>query len=167
MTRPRGNLAVSTLEGQRLSLAPYLKQQTGKVIDLSVRLGSIPALWLTARLLALPVSPEVAEQRRAHVREKAKKQGHVPSTEALALADWNLIVTNIPTVLLQAEASLALVSGAMADRVVVQTLEESWACGRMDQLHPGTYSLRVLCQAASHAGATLAPGRELLGRPSS
>jgi len=74
VTRPRGNLAVSTLDGQRFSLAPYLRQQTGKVIDLSVRLGSIPALWLPARLLALPVSPEIAEQRRAHLREKAKSQ---------------------------------------------------------------------------------------------
>lgn len=106
--RPRGNLAVSTLDGQRLSLAPYLRQQTGKVIDLSVRLGSIPALWLTARLLALPVSPEIAEQRRAHVREKAKSQGHLPSAEALALADWNLIVTNIPATLLQAQEVLLL-----------------------------------------------------------
>ena len=106
--RPRGNLAVSTLDGQRLSLAPYLRQQTGKVIDLSVRLGSIPALWLTARLLALPVSSEIAEQRRAHLREKAKSQGHLPSAEALALADWNLIVTNIPATLLQAQEVLLL-----------------------------------------------------------
>lgn len=103
VTRPRSNLAVSTLDGQRFSLAAYLRQQTGKVIDLSVRLGSIPALWLTARLLALPVSPEIAEQRRAHVREMAKSHGHVPSAEALALADWNLIVTNIPATLLQAQ----------------------------------------------------------------
>lgn len=108
VTRPRGNLAVSTLDGQRFSLAPYLRLQTGKVIDLSVRLGSIPALWQPARLLALPVSPEIAERRRAHLREKAKSQGHVPSAEALALADWNLIVTNIPTTLLQAQEVLLL-----------------------------------------------------------
>lgn len=106
--RPRGNLAVSTLDGQRLPLAAYLRQQTGKVIDLPVRLGSIPALWLSARLLALPVSAEIAEQRRVHLLEKAKNQGHVPSAEALALADWNLIVTNLAGTVWQAQEVLLL-----------------------------------------------------------
>jgi Transposase DDE domain len=106
--RPRGNLAVATLDGQRLSLATSLKQQTGKIMDVSVRLGSIPALWLPARLLALPVAPQVAEQRRAHLLEKAKNQGHVPSAEALALADWNLLVTNLPASFLQAQEVLLL-----------------------------------------------------------
>jgi len=84
-------------------LPPTDAEQTGQIIDLSVRLGSSPALWLTARLLALPVSPQIAEQRRAHLLEKARDQGHVPSAEALALADWNLMVTNIPAALLQAQ----------------------------------------------------------------
>lgn len=106
--RPRGNLVVSTPDGKRLPLARYLSQQTGQLIDRSVRLGSIPALWLPARLLALPVAPEVAEQRRAHLLEKAKKQGHVPSAEALALASWNLIVTNIAATFLQAQEVLLL-----------------------------------------------------------
>lgn len=95
--RPHGNLAVSTLSGQRLELACTLRQHPGQIIDLSIRLGSIPALWLAARLLALPVSPEVAQQRRAHLREKAKKKGRLPSPEALALCDWNVIVTNLAT----------------------------------------------------------------------
>ncbi len=86
----------------------YLREQTGKVIDLSVRLGSIPALWLPARLLALPVSPEIAEQRRAHLLEKARNQGHVPSAEALALASWNLIVTNLAASQLEAQEVLLL-----------------------------------------------------------
>ena len=86
----------------------YLREQTGKVIDLSVRLGSIPALWLPARLLALPVSPEIAEQRRAHLLEKARNKGHVPSAEALALASWNLIVTNLAASQLEAQAVLLL-----------------------------------------------------------
>jgi len=108
VTRPHGNFAVATLQGQRFSLASTLKQHTGKVIDLSVRLGSIPTLWLPARLIALPVAPEVAAQRRAHLREKAKNQGHVPSAEALALADWNLVVTNLPPTLLHAQEVLLL-----------------------------------------------------------
>jgi hypothetical protein len=72
------------------------------------RLGSIPALWLPARLLALPVAPEVVEQRRVHLVEKAEHQGHVPSAEALALASWNLIVTNIAVTVLPAQEVLLL-----------------------------------------------------------
>src|SRR5215467_7865841 len=106
--RPRGNLAVATPAGQRLPLAAYLRQQIGGVIDLSVRLGSIPALWLPARLLAVPVPPEIADQRRAHLLAKAKQQGHIPSTEALALADWNLLVTNLPATVVEAQEVLLL-----------------------------------------------------------
>jgi hypothetical protein len=46
--RPRGNLAVSTLDGQRLPLAACLHQQVGQIIDLPVRAG-LPFLlcgWL-------------------------------------------------------------------------------------------------------------------------
>jgi Transposase DDE domain len=155
------------LDGQRLSLAPYLRQQTGKVIDLSVRLGSIPALWLTARLLALPVSPEIAEQRRTHVREKAKRQGHIPSAEALALADWNLIVTNIPATFLQAQEVLLLYRA----RWQVELLFKLWKShGHVDEWSspsPLAYPLRILCQAAGDAGGTLGAAGELLGRSSS
>lgn len=140
--RPRGNLAVSTLDGQRLALATHLKQQTGQIIDLSVRLGSIPALWLTARLLALPVSPQIAEQRRAHLVEKAKNQGHVPSAEALALADWNLMVTNIPATLLQAQEVLLLYRA----RWQVELLFKLWKShGHVDEWSSAN-PIHILCE---------------------
>ncbi|GHO43324.1 IS4 family transposase [Ktedonospora formicarum] len=106
--RPRGNLAVSTPEGQRLDLASHLSALTDTVIDLSVRLGSIRSLWLNARIIALPVSDEVAQKRREHLLDKANKQGHVPSSHALALARWTLIVTNAPVERLSAEEALLL-----------------------------------------------------------
>jgi len=127
--RPRGNLVVSTPDGKRLPVARYLSQQTGKVIDLSVRLGSIPALWLPARRLSLPVAPEVAEQRRVHLVEKAKHQGHTPSAEALALASWNLIVTNIAMTFLPAQEVLLLYRARGPGGVTVQTVEKSWTRG--------------------------------------
>ncbi|GHO48732.1 hypothetical protein KSX_68950 [Ktedonospora formicarum] len=140
--RPHGNLAVSTLSGQRLPLAAYLHQQTGNVIDLSIRLGSIPALWLPARLLALPVSPEVAEQRRAHLREKARKKGHVPSAQALALAGWNLIVTNIATSQLEAQEVLLLYRA----RWQVELLFKLWKShGYVDQW-TSTDPTHILCE---------------------
>lgn len=106
--RPFGNLVVSTRTGQRLALARVLREQPGQISDLSIRLGSKPALWLQARLLALPVAPEIAEQRRAHIRARASARGHVPSAESLALADWNLLVTNIAASSLEAQEVLLL-----------------------------------------------------------
>ncbi|GLV58205.1 hypothetical protein KDH_50380 [Dictyobacter sp. S3.2.2.5] len=140
--RPRGDLAVSTPDGKRLPLARYLSQQTGKVIDLSVRLGSIPALWLPARLLALPVAPEVAEQRRAHLVEKAKNRGHTPSAEALALAPWNLLVTNIPAMLLPAQEVLLLYRA----RWQVELLFKLWKShGQVDQWSSANPQ-QILCE---------------------
>jgi hypothetical protein len=56
---------------------PTCVSKPDQVSDVSIRLSSIPALWLVARLLAVPGAPEIAEQRRAHVLAKAKEQGHV------------------------------------------------------------------------------------------
>jgi hypothetical protein len=140
--RPRGNLAVATLAGQRLPLATYLRQQTGRVIDLSVRLGSIPDLWLPARLLALPVAPEVAEQRRAHLLEKAKNQGHTPSAEALALAYWNLMVTNLPATVLTAQEVLLLYRA----RWQIELLFKLWKShGHVDEWS-STNPHHILCE---------------------
>lgn len=140
--RPRGNLVASTLEGQRLALAAHLHQQTGQIIDLPVRLGSAPAWWLAARLLAVPVPAEVAEQRREHLRDKARRQGHVPSAEALALADWNLIVTNLPASSLAPQEVLLLYRA----RWQVELLFKLWKShGHVDEWS-STNPQHILCE---------------------
>ncbi|HEX4204170.1 MAG TPA: IS4 family transposase [Ktedonobacteraceae bacterium] len=106
--RPRGNLAVSRLDGQRLDLVSHLPTLTDKIIDLPVRLGSIRPLWLNARIIAFPVTEEVAQKRRQHLLDTAKRRGHAPSAEALALAAWTLIVTNASVQDLSAEEALLL-----------------------------------------------------------
>lgn len=140
--RPYGNLAVSTLTGHRLALARVLREQPGQIMDLSIRLGSIPALWLAARLLALPVAPEIAEQRREHLRAKAKAKGHVPSAEALALADWNLIVTNIAASSLDAQGVLLLYRA----RWQVELLFKLWKShGHVDEWNSANPE-HILCE---------------------
>ncbi|GHO48754.1 hypothetical protein KSX_69170 [Ktedonospora formicarum] len=108
LMRPCGNLVVSTPLGERLDLAAVLSASPQKVVDLCVRLGSVPRLWLAARLIALPVDPLTAAKRREHIMERARQRGHAPSAVTLALAGWNLLVTNVAPSMLTAEEALVL-----------------------------------------------------------
>ena len=63
-------------------------------IEMSIRLGV--KAQLPCRLLAQRVATEVANKRRRQIRRMAKNKGKTPSKKRLALADWNILVTNIP-----------------------------------------------------------------------
>jgi hypothetical protein len=58
------------------------------------------------RLLVLRVPQEVADQRRRRIRKTARDKGHSPSAAALALADWTILLTNIPPDLLSLREAL-------------------------------------------------------------
>jgi hypothetical protein len=96
VVRPRSNLVVSTLAGQRLHLAAHLHRQAGQITDLAVRLGSIPRLWFNVRLLSLPVPSETVSRRQAMMRRRAKERRQTASPTALEGACWNLFLTNLP-----------------------------------------------------------------------
>lgn len=49
---------------------------------------------VACRLLAVPVPPAYAAQRRRKLRRAYQKQGRQPSAERLALCSWTLLVTN-------------------------------------------------------------------------
>src|SRR5689334_11684823 len=61
-----------------------------------------------ARLLVQRVPQEVADQRRRRLRKSARDKGVMPSAAALALADWTLLLTNIPAELLRLGEALIL-----------------------------------------------------------
>lgn len=88
------------------SQADYLKQGTGNVVDVTVQLGT--RARLPARLIAVRVPPKVAAQRRRALRENARSRGQTVSQTRLTLADWTLLVTNIPPDELTIEEALVL-----------------------------------------------------------
>lgn len=55
---------------------------------------------LHARLLACRVPQEVADQRRARIRHHAQMRDRPVTEAALALADWNIVITNAPRALI-------------------------------------------------------------------
>jgi hypothetical protein len=54
------------------------------------------------------VPQEVANQRRQRIRESYRKQGRQPSEKMLQLAEWTLVLTNVPATLLSLQEALCL-----------------------------------------------------------
>ena len=63
---------------------------------------------LPARLLLQRVPQEVADQRRRRLRKSARDKGITPSTAALALAEWTIVLTNIPAEMLTLAEALVV-----------------------------------------------------------
>jgi len=83
-----------TEDGQRLDLLAWLRQLKEPCAELPVLVGATERVPL--RLLAEKVPPEVLEQRHRQLREYARKKQATLKAETLALAEWTLILTNVP-----------------------------------------------------------------------
>ncbi len=91
-----------------LDLAVWLEQQagTGNSVDQWVYVGA--AERLPVRLIAYRLSPQQTARRRRHARRNARKKQRGVTKRHLQLLAWGLMLTNIPTALLTAEALLTL-----------------------------------------------------------
>ena len=81
---------------QELNLAEKLKQCSGAGLELPKVLLGKGAEALVVRLAAFRLSEESASRHRAALREAQRKQGRIPSAEALELAGWLILITNVP-----------------------------------------------------------------------
>jgi len=82
-----------TPDGEPIELHQRLPKRNRRPLDVSVLLG---AARLPCRLLALPVAPTVAQERRRRLRQQARRKQQPVSERALQLADWTLYVTSLP-----------------------------------------------------------------------
>ncbi len=99
---------LSNRAGHQLELRGILPQQEGAAGELGVLVGK--QARVPARLILHRVPKEVAEQRRKRIREEAQAHGHEPSQEALYLAGWTIVVSNVPRRLLSLEESLVVLT---------------------------------------------------------
>ena len=81
-------------QGQSWSLSAFLCQHAQPDFDGWVHLTGKS---LACRLVAQPAPAAVVAQRRQRLQETAKRKGKPVSQEALALAAWTILVTNIPS----------------------------------------------------------------------
>ncbi len=95
-----------------------------------------------ARLLAARVPQEVAEQRRRRLREEASRRQKPVSQRALALADWTILVTNVPPGLLSLREALTL----LRLRWQIELLFKLWKShGQIDEWRSAK-PWRILCE---------------------
>jgi hypothetical protein len=93
-------------QGQTIDLLGWLHQQNLDQCERTIYLGETE--HLACRLLVERVPPAVIEQRKRKLNDYARKNKTLVTAELLALAEWNLIITNIPTSLLSIPEALVL-----------------------------------------------------------
>lgn len=106
LTRLMAGTQVYGEAGQALDLAASLPAQGSTVVDVPVRVGVYHRL--PARLVAVRVPQEVANRRRQQLKTDAQRRGQAVSQARLRLADWTLLVTNVPAALLSGEEVLVV-----------------------------------------------------------
>ena len=90
----------------RSSLVEFLKKQRSDEIDISILLGTKEKL--PCRLIAVRLPEKIANQRRRKIRALAREKGKTPSKRQLALADWIIYATNVPSEILNLSEALVL-----------------------------------------------------------
>jgi len=73
-----------------------------------VLLGRAPVVTRACRLICLPASEQITNERRRRLHKEASKKGRTVSQLHLELCAWTLLVTNIPTDRLSADHALTL-----------------------------------------------------------
>ena len=140
LSRAQLNTALFDKSGERGTLEELVAKQQGDNFDLAIKLGvnhRIPA-----RLIGVTVPQKVAAERRRKLKKKARNKGETVSKVRLALADWTLLVTNVPANMLSIKESLALVR----IRWQIELLFKLWKShGQVDKSN-SQKKWRILCE---------------------
>jgi Transposase DDE domain len=129
VTQAKATLTVIDHAGQCWDLLSFLRAQTGDEVDVEVFVGKRERL--AVRLIAVRVSPEEARRRREGAngrithppkgcqapvpgkrkpkeQRQGKRKGKKVSAARLRLADWTIMLTNVPQNLLSVLEALVL-----------------------------------------------------------
>lgn len=121
----------------------------GTTVDTLVRLGATDQV--PARLLAYRLPQEQADRARAQLRRRAQRNGYTPRAEALALAGWLLVITNVPVGQLSlAEALVLLRARWQIERLFRRWKQQSWL-----EHWRSAASTRILCEVLAKLLACL------------
>ncbi len=129
-----------TADGRTWTLLAFMRAQRGAIVDVPVTLGA--RAQLPARLIAFRLDGQAAARRRRTLGRQAKKKGQTVSADRLALAGWDISVTNVPTTLLTAEESRILLRA----RWQIELLFKRWkSAGKVD-VSRSQSAERILCE---------------------
>ncbi len=128
LSRLQQGTAVYDEAGRRWEMLALLAAAGTPTVDLPVSLGV--EQHLAARLLAVRVPQEVADQRRRRLRAQARRRGRTPSALSLAWCAWTIFLTNVPPALLSLREALVLATA----RWQVELLFKLWKShGQIDE----------------------------------
>lgn len=120
--------SILTPDGQSIDLLKVLPQTDAESLDIAVRLGKDKQI--AARLVAVRLEPDAVRKRRKQITETARRKQEPISDRAWQLAQWMILVTNIPASLLTVEELCVLVGC----RWQIERLFRLWKeVGRIDE----------------------------------
>ena len=140
LTRLKSRVKITTGDGKSWDILDFLNALGDTQVDCAVSLSAqIPT---PARLLAIRVPQAVAEQRRRKLREEYERRQIPLSKRTLALADWTIVVTNVPQQLLSLTEALTF----LRIRWQIEMLFKLWKShGRIDEWR-SSKPWRILCE---------------------
>ncbi len=140
LTRLQAGTALYTRKGQRLYVRDVLPRRVGQMKELRVLVGARERLPMRRLLLRVP--KEVADKRREDLLRDAQRRQQTISEETLQLADWTILVTDVPAKRLRFEEALVL----LRERWQMELLYKLWKqYGQVDEWHTAD-PWRVLCE---------------------
>jgi hypothetical protein len=117
-----------------------LQNTTQKRLELNVWVGIQKRL--ACRLLAIRLSPEIVEEKRRQLRDKARRKGRPVSATSLAWLEWSVFITNVPLEWL----TLEQVSLIYRLRWQIELLFKLWKSECQIDRIAGRIRNRVLCE---------------------
>ncbi|MFL5692135.1 MAG: transposase, partial [Ktedonobacteraceae bacterium] len=140
LTRYKVGTVLLSPQGQRIQLSRLLPRRVGQLKEVRVLVGV--RAQLPMRLLLLRVPKEVGEERREQLRVDAQRRGQALSEEALELAEWTILLTDVPAKRLRFEEALVL----LRERWQMELLYKLWKQeGQVDEWRTAN-RWRVLCE---------------------
>ncbi len=91
-----GTCVWNTETQKPIELKRVLMGVKGNAYQMEVKIGAEENTRVGCRLICLRVKEEVANKRRMRIKKEAEKKGRIPSAQSLALADWTIMITNVP-----------------------------------------------------------------------
>jgi hypothetical protein len=160
VTRPKVNTAIGGGAGDapQTTIAALVTGAGADQLDQPIALGGRQRL--PCRLVAVRLPAALAARQRRKAREEARKHGRPASAARLALADWFVVVTNVPAALASAAEVLILARV----RWQIELLFKRWkSIGRLDDWR-STQPWRILCEVyAKLIGLLIAHWVTLIG----
>jgi hypothetical protein len=146
--------------GTPIDLCTWLRTTCANTCCRQVMLGPAAGTQVTCRLICLRVAAHIAEQRRRTMKRNAVKKGHTCSQRHLMLAEWTLLITNVPESWWPVEALWSLYSLRWQIELLFKRLKSTLAIdhtntANVHRLHCQLYGTLILAALMQHLYATL------------